>query len=36
MIQFKNNNFYLEDKIVPIEIAYSIGGLYIVKKVALQ
>jgi hypothetical protein len=34
--QFKNNNFYLQDKIVPIEIAYSVGGLHIVKKVALQ
>lgn len=34
--QFNNNNFYIHDKIVPIEIAYSIGGIHIVKKVELQ
>lgn len=34
--QFRNSNFYLKDTPVPIEVAYSVGGLHIVKKVSLQ
>ncbi|RKS42662.1 uncharacterized protein DUF4237 [Gillisia mitskevichiae] len=29
---FQNGNFYLKDKIIPISVAYEIGGIHIVKK----
>lgn len=33
---FQNGNFYLEGKPIPIDLAYSIGGIHIVKKVGLN
>lgn len=33
---FRNGNFYLEGKPIPIDIAYSIGGIHIVKKTTLE
>jgi len=36
MTPFKNGNFYLNDKPIPIDVAYSIGGIHIVKKVELE
>jgi hypothetical protein len=33
---FRNGNFYLKDKPIPIDIAYSIGGIHIVKNVELE
>lgn len=33
---FRNGNFYLKDKPVPIDIAYSIGGIHLFKKVMLE
>ncbi|MFK7115293.1 hypothetical protein V3468_12720 [Flavobacterium oreochromis] len=30
---FQNGNFYLKGKPIPIHIAYSVGGIHIVKKV---
>jgi len=29
--KFKNNNFYIGEKIVPIGLAYSIGGIHIMR-----
>ena len=33
---FQNGNFYLKDKIIPISLAYEIGGIHIVKKTKLE
>lgn len=33
---FKNGSFYLDDRPVPIDVAYSVGGIHIVKSVALE
>lgn len=33
---FKNGNFYLKDKPIPIDVAYSIGGIHIIKKIKLE
>lgn len=33
---FQNGNFYLKDKPVPIDIAYSIGGIHIIKETELE
>jgi hypothetical protein len=33
---FQNGNFYLKGKPIPIDVAYSIGGIHIVKKVGLN
>lgn len=33
---FQNGNFYLKGKPIPIDIAYSIGGIHIVKKIGLN
>ena len=33
---FRNGNFYLNDKPIPIDVAYSIGGIHIVKRVSLE
>lgn len=33
---FRNGNFYLKDKPIPISIAYSIGGIHIIKKRDLE
>lgn len=33
---FQNGNFYLKAKPIPIDVAYSIGGIHIVKKVGLN
>lgn len=36
MTPFRDGNFYLNDKPIPIDVAYSIGGIHIVKKVELE
>lgn len=33
---FRNGNFYLKSKPIPIDVAYSIGGIHIVKKTGLE
>ena len=33
---FQNGNFYLKGKPISIDLAYSIGGIHIVKKVGLN
>ncbi|OUD31747.1 hypothetical protein [Flavobacterium sp. FPG59] len=33
---FQNGNFYLKDKVVPIDVAYSIGGIHIIRKTKLE
>ena len=33
---FQNGNFYLKGKSISIDLAYSIGGIHIVKKVGLN
>ncbi|WP_088394860.1 hypothetical protein [Flavobacterium davisii] len=33
---FQNGNFYLNNKVIPIDIAYSVGGIHIVKKTRLE
>jgi len=33
---FNNGNFYFKGQIIPINLAYSIGGIHIVKKVSLE
>jgi hypothetical protein len=33
---FQNGNFYLKGKPVPIDVAYSIGGIHIIKKTELE
>lgn len=33
---FSNGNFYLNKKPIPIETAYSIGGIHIIKKTTLE
>ena len=33
---FQNGNFYLKDNIIPIDMAYSIGGIHIIKKTTLE
>ncbi len=33
---FQNGNFYLKGKPIPIDVAYSIGGIHIVKKAELE
>lgn len=32
---FWNGNFYLKGKPIPIDVAYNIGGIHIIKKVTL-
>jgi hypothetical protein len=32
---FQNGGFYLKDKLIPIDVAYSIGGIHIIKKTKL-
>ena len=36
MTPFRNGDFYLNDKPIPIDVAYSVGGIHIVKKVGLE
>ncbi|CAM3033867.1 hypothetical protein [Flavobacterium succinicans] len=33
---FQNGSFYLKDKPIPIDVAYSIGGIHIIKKTELE
>lgn len=33
---FQNGSFYLNGKSIPIDLAYSIGGIHIIKKVGLN
>lgn len=33
---FQNGNFYLKDKPISIDLAYSIGGIHIIKKTELE
>ncbi|HSD07625.1 hypothetical protein [Flavobacterium sp.] len=33
---FKKGNFHLKDKPIPIDVAYSIGGIHIIKKTELE
>ena len=33
---FKNGNFYLNEKPIPISLAYSIGGIHIIRKTKLE
>ncbi|MEI6949995.1 hypothetical protein V9K67_22610 [Paraflavisolibacter sp. H34] len=33
---FQNGNFYLKDKPIPIDVAYSIGGIHLLKKSTLE
>ena len=33
---FKNGSFQLKDKAIPISIAYSIGGIHLLKKTKLE
>ncbi|MEI9946520.1 MAG: hypothetical protein WDN26_20145 [Chitinophagaceae bacterium] len=32
IVQFRDNNFYMQEKIVPVGMAYSVGGLYMAKR----
>ena len=36
MTPFKNGSFHLNDKPIPIDVAYSIGGIHLVKKTTLE
>ena len=36
IIRFQNGNFILKDKPVPIDVAYSIGGIHIVRRTELE
>ena len=36
MTPFKNGSFHLNDKPIPIDVAYSIGGIHLVKKSTLE
>lgn len=31
MVSFRNNNFYVKDKLIPISLAYMIGGIQLLK-----
>lgn len=33
---FKNGNFYLNEKPIPISLAYSVGGIHIIRKTELE
>ena len=33
---FQNGNFYLKGKPIPIDVAYSIGGIHIIRRVELE
>lgn len=33
---FKNGNFYLNEKLIPISLAYSVGGIHIIRKTELE
>lgn len=33
---FNNGNFYLNGQIIPINVAYSVGGIHIIKKIDLE
>ena len=33
---FKNGNFYLNEKPIPISVAYSVGGIHIIRKTKLE
>ncbi len=33
---FKNGNFYLNEKPIPISLAYSVGGIHIIRKTKLE
>ena len=33
IVQFRNNGLYVHDKLITLELAYSIGGVHIVKRV---
>ncbi len=33
---FQNGNFYLKENMIPIDMAYSIGGIHIIKKTTLE
>lgn len=33
---FQNGNFYIKDNPIPISVAYSIGGIHIIKKTSLE
>lgn len=33
---FRNGNFYLDEQPIPINFAYSIGGIHIVRKTELE
>ena len=32
IVKYQNNNFYLNQKVVPIDLAYKIGGIHLAKK----
>ena len=36
MTPFQNGNFYLKGNVIPIDVAYSIGGIHIIKKTELE
>ncbi len=33
---FQNGNFYLNGQVIPINVAYSVGGIHIIKKIELE
>jgi hypothetical protein len=33
---FHNGNFYLKESMIPIDMAYSVGGIHIIKKTTLE
>jgi len=33
IVKYQNNNFYLNQKVIPIDLAYKIGGIHLAKKI---
>lgn len=33
IVNYQNNNFYLNQKVIPIDLAYKIGGIHLAKKI---
>lgn len=33
IVKYQNNNFYLNQKVIPIDLAYKIGGLHLAEKI---
>ncbi|MDP9955728.1 glycohydrolase toxin TNT-related protein [Epilithonimonas hungarica] len=33
IVKYQDNNFYLNQKIIPIDLAYKIGGIHLAKKI---